>query len=203
MIAQLTGILAMKSPEYAVIDVQGVGYGVFITLNTFYDLPEIGEKIRLQIYTYVREDALKLYGFLTSKERLIFEQLIGVNKVGPKLARNILSKLSVDQLELAILQTDAGLIHTIPGIGEKTAQRLVLELKDKIGRCETQEARMDVTARIDEREILFSDAVSALMNLGYSQRDSQKVIRSCLSSYPAEELNLKALIKYSLERLSG
>ncbi|MBN2372587.1 Holliday junction branch migration protein RuvA [bacterium] len=205
VIAHLTGTLNVKSPEYVVLDVNGVGYGLFVTLNTFYDLPDIGTKITLLTYTHVREDALQLYGFLSLKERLMFEKLIGVSKIGPKLARNILSKLSAEDLKSAIVQADAGLIHSIPGIGEKTAQRLILELKDKISRPDISEedARYDILAKTHEKDgSLFTDAVSALVNLGYPKHNAQKAVQSCVSSRPSGIDSLKDLIKHSLDLLS-
>ncbi len=203
MIARLTGTLVLKSPEYIVLDVNGVGYGIYISLYTFYELPESGVPVTLLIYTHMREDAIKLYGFLTLREKLVFEQLIGISKIGPKLARNILSKLSVEELESAILKANAGLIHSIPGIGEKTAQRLILELKDKIHQLSTSEPMHILETKTEDKESCLSDAVSALINLGYSKRESQKAVRAYMSAHLSEPFTLKDVIKHSLDILSS
>ncbi|MGA1863521.1 MAG: Holliday junction branch migration protein RuvA [bacterium] len=201
MIAHLRGILSYKSPEHIVIDVHGVGYGLFITLNTFYKLPELGEETTLLTYTHVREDTLQLYGFLSEDEKRLFQQLIGVSKIGPKLARNILSKLSVDDLKSAIIQADSGLINAIPGVGEKTAKRLILELKDKIPYTDIPEPVLSHETTTGDKESLFSDAVSALINLGYPKNKAERTVRACLSSGESFH-SLSRIIKYSLDLIT-
>jgi Holliday junction DNA helicase RuvA len=201
MIAHLKGTLSYKSPEYIVIDVHGVGYGLFITLNTFYKLPELGGQTTLLTYTHVREDTLQLYGFLSEDERILFQQLIGISKIGPKLARNILSKLSVDDLKSAIIQADSVSINAIPGVGEKTSKRLILELKDKIPYVETPEPLISRETPLGDKESLFSDAVSALINLGYPKSKAEKTVRSCLSSRESVP-SLSHVIKYSLDLIT-
>jgi len=201
MIAHLKGLLSYKSPEYIVIDVHGVGYGLFVTLNTFYALPGLGDQATLLTYTHVREDTLQLYGFLSEDERILFQQLIGISKIGPKLARNILSKLSVNDLKSAILQADSILINSVPGVGEKTAKRLILELKDKIAHEDIPEPMIYRETPLQERESLFSDAVSALINLGYPKSKAEKTVRACLSSRPSSP-TLSNVIKYSLDLIT-
>lgn len=201
MIAQLKGILSYKSPEYIVIDVHGVGYGLFVTLNTFYKLPELGGETSLLTYTHVREDTLQLYGFLSEDEKLLFQQLIAISKIGPKLARNILSKLSVDDLKSAIVQADSGLINAIPGVGEKTAKRLILELKDKISFTDTPEPVFSLETSTGDKESLFSDAVSALINLGYPKNKAERAVRACLSSGESFR-SLSSVIKCSLDLIT-
>jgi len=199
MIAHLTGVLKMKSPDFVVLDVHGVGYGLFITLNTFYELPEPGAETSLLTYTHVREDTLQLYGFLSEDERILFQQLIGISKIGPKLARNILSKLSVQELRKAIFHADSCWINSIPGVGEKTAKRLILELKDKILPLESTESMASQNIPLQDNSALFSDAVSALINLGYPKSKAEKTVRSCLTSQKANPITLSNLIKHALD----
>lgn len=201
MIAHLKGTLSYKSPEYIVIDVHGVGYGLFVSLNTFYKLPELGGQTTLLTYTHVREDTLQLYGFLSEDERGLFQELIGISKIGPKLARNILSKLSVDDLKSAIIQADSVLINAIPGVGEKTAKRLILELKDKIAYVEPPAPLISRVTPLGDKESLFSDAVSALINLGYPKSKAEKTVRACLSSRESVP-SLSHVIKYSLDLIT-
>ena len=137
MIARLTGRLATKNPTDVILDVGGVGYQVFIPLSTFYELPERGEPLTLQIYTAMRENALELYGFLSTQEKEIFKLLLSVSKIGPKMAQNILSGIAPQDLTSAILSGDLLKLSTIPGIGKKSAERLVLELKDKIPKAQS------------------------------------------------------------------
>lgn len=201
MIAHLKGILSYKSPEYIVIDVHGVGYGLFVSLNTFYKLPELGNQTTLLTYTHVREDTLQLYGFLSEDERILFQQLIGISKIGPKLARNILSKLSVNDLKSAILQADSVMINSVPGVGEKTAKRLILELKDKIPYADIPEPIIYRETPLQDKESLFLDAVSALINLGYPKNKAEKTVRACLSSHSSSP-SLSHVIKYSLDLIT-
>ncbi|MGA1843435.1 MAG: Holliday junction branch migration protein RuvA [bacterium] len=202
MIAHLTGTLSYKSPEYIVLDVHGVGYGLFVTLYTFYELPDCGAQTTLFTYTHVREDALQLYGFLTEEERAVFQHLISVNKIGPKLARNILSRLSVTDLTSAILHADSCRINAIPGIGEKTAQRLIIELRDKIARQDTQVPVMPQGVPSADRDSLFTDAVSALINLGYPKNKAEKTVRSCLTQRSDDPWTLGDIIKHSLDLIT-
>src|SRR4051812_35516262 len=134
MIASLTGRLAFKAPTQLVLDVHGVGYEVFIPLSTYYGLPDLSESILLSVYTHVREDAISLFGFLTSQEKDAFVLLTSVSGVGPKLALSILSALPVSDLVSAIQSEDVEKLTSVPGIGNKSAGRLVLELKDKVGK---------------------------------------------------------------------
>ena len=136
MIALLTGLIAHKSPDHIVLDVQGVGYRVHIPFSTYYELPEEGGTATLHIHTSVREDAILLYGFRTRLEKSFFQLLISVSGVGPKLARDILSNIQPGMLAQALTHGDLQKLSTIPGIGKKTAERLVLELKDKVGKLD-------------------------------------------------------------------
>src|ERR671924_741449 len=134
MIARLTGALVTKAVDHVVLDVRDVGYRVFIPLSTYYDLPEINASVSLLIHTYVREDALQLYGFLTADERDLFEALLRVTKVGPKLALAMLSGMSAADLQQAVVEGDVPRLSTVPGVGRKTAERLILELREKLAR---------------------------------------------------------------------
>mgnify|MGYP000179736770 CR=1 FL=1 len=132
MIAHLKGQLAYKSPEYTIVDVNGVGYQVFTPLSTYYALPGLGQTVSLRVHTRVREDELKLFGFLTEEEQTIFQKLITINKVGPRVALGILSGMSPADFISAVMNNDAARLSTIPGVGKKTAERLTLEMKDKL-----------------------------------------------------------------------
>lgn len=197
MIARLTGKLAYKSPEYLVLDVNGVGYQVFVPLSTFYELPEKGDIVSLQIYTAVREDAIELYGFLTLEEREIFKLLLTVSKIGPKLARNILSGISVTELKNALLSANVLKLNAIPGIGQKMAERLVLELKDKVPSTLITREVEEISP--DEK---VADALSALMNLGYKRNLAEQAIKRAISEIGAES-SLEEIIRASLKYFSG
>lgn len=164
MISYIKGILDHKEPSLAIIDVNGVGYEIFIPLSTYEKLPIIGSLVKLHTHHYVREDAIHLYGFLTTEEKEIFELLLTISGIGAKVALTILSSMSVDDFRRAIAQNNMKALTKIPGIGKKSAERMLLELKDKIGRIKVDEE----TARILEPESI-SDAVLALMNLGVAQ----------------------------------
>src|SRR5207245_6346191 len=133
MIARLTGVLEEKTPDYLVVNVNGVGYQVFVSLQTFYRLPALHERVTLHVYTHLREDALQLYGFLEEKEKVSFLLLKGVSGIGPRLALNILSGLPVDELENALRASDVTRLVAVPGVGQKTAERPVVELRAKDG----------------------------------------------------------------------
>lgn len=191
MIVQLTGILASKAPDSCVIDVGGVGYGVLVSLTTFASLPESGEKASLSIYTHVREDQFVLYGFSSPHERLLFQRLIGVSGVGPKTALAILSGIPASNLVDAIGSEDRLRLSTIPGVGKKTAERIIVELKDRI----SKDAAFSSAQPATSRGRLHEDAVSALTNLGYARAVAEEAIRkSGLSDgMPIEDLIRSAL----------
>lgn len=177
MIARLEGRLAEKSPEAVLLDVNGVGYEVRVPLSTFVDLPDDGKTVRLRIHTHVREDVLQLYGFTTEAERAAFRLLIGINGVGPRLALAILSGISVSRLAGAVRASDLGALQSTPGVGAKTAQRILVELRDRVDLLESApEPGVDVD--IDEA------TVSALVNLGYPRGHAEKVVRSARERLP-------------------
>ena len=197
MIAQLRGTLLSKSPVEVVVDVGGVGYLVHAPLSTFYALPADGAAVTLKIHTHVREDAIKLYGFLTGEELAIFERLIGISKVGPRLALSILSGMPPGELVAAVMAGDVARLATIPGIGKKTAERLSLEMRDKF-----QDLAADFTVPAGKgKNAVLDDALSALVNLGYRKPEAEKTLKE-LWDKAGGDIGLEQLIKDSLNRLS-
>lgn len=177
MIALLTGTIAYKSLEHVILDVGGVGYRVVVPLSTFYELPDTGTTT-LHIHTHVKEDMLALYGFLTSREKEMFILLLGVSGVGPKLAVNILSNIPAADLSDALMNQDVKRLSAIPGIGKKTAERLSLELKDKIARMSPEGARPTQQRVHASDGACLDDVLSALVNLGYKENQARKVLES-------------------------
>ena len=176
MIALIRGTLVYRSIDHVIIDVGGVGYRLSIPLSTFYSLPETGE-VSLFTHTHVREDALLLYGFLTLEEKDLFVILIGISGVGPKLAVNILSHIPAGDLKRAIAAGDIQRLTGLPGIGKKTAERLVLELKDKIGPLDGLPEANDAMSGVGtSASDLINDVISALVNLGYKENLARKVL---------------------------
>jgi Holliday junction DNA helicase RuvA len=165
MIGQLSGKLVSKNPPQVILDVQGVGYEIDVPMSSFYDLPEIGKGITLLTHFVVREDAQLLYGFLTHDERRAFRELIKVSGVGPRIGLAVLSGLSVSQLVQAISMQEVGLLTRVPGIGKKTAERLILELKGKLGESMASPGSLPVGSQ-------QADIVHALLALGYSEKEA-------------------------------
>ncbi len=170
MIARICGTLVVKKPEYVVVDVGGVGYRLFLSLNSFYQLPETDSAITLHVHTLVREDAIHLYGFIDNDEKEAFLRLIGVSGVGPKVALSILSGLTPDELWLAVQNRNAQALTKAPGVGKKTAGRLLLELEGKLPEPE------DLAAAPPAACTAAEDAVSALINLGYPEATARKAV---------------------------
>lgn len=166
MIGRLTGILLEKNPPQILLDVQGVGYELDVPMSTFYNLPELNEKVVLHTQLIVREDAHLLYGFLSNEERLAFRQLLKISGVGPKLALSVLSGLSLNDLALAVVNKEVGRLTKIPGVGKKTAERLLLELQGKF---------VSAGAELAQRTTVFSsgnDIMNALQALGYNDKEA-------------------------------
>ena len=197
MIAHLIGKLIYKSPDHSIVDVNGIGYKIFTPLSTYYVLPKTGDSVTLHIHTRVREDELKLFGFLTEEEQTIFEKLITINKVGPKLALGILSGMSPKNLLTAIMNNDAARLSTIPGVGKKTAERLTLEMKDKLS-----DLTFEMEHQLDSEapEGFYEDALSALVNLGYKKPQAEKSLKSAYNKI-GKSSSLEELIKESLNNL--
>ncbi len=197
MIALLSGRLVYKSPEYSIIDVNGVGYQVFTSLTSFYSLPEINDALTINIHTHHREDAIHLFGFVEKSEKELFYFLIGVSGIGPKLALTILSGMPADQLIAAITDGDVGRLTNISGIGKKTADRLILELKEKVKHI----APAVRSGERAEKNRIKDDAISALINLGYNRAVAKDAIEKI--SIDAEgNITVENLIRESLKVLS-
>lgn len=197
MIALVKGELAYKSVDHVIVDVGGVGYRLFIPLSTFYILPESG-LVQLFVHTHVREDALLLYGFLTVDEKELFATLIGISGIGPKLAVNILSHIPVVDLKLAIAGGDIKRLSGLPGIGKKTAERLVLELKDKIGDTSALVATVPGDASSAASSASLEDVISALINLGYKESQARKILESMEI---APDASMETILKSALKVL--
>ena len=197
MIAHLKGQLTYKSPEYTIVDVNGVGYQVFTPLSTYYALPNPGQTVSLRVHTRVREDELKLFGFLTEEEQTIFQKLITINKVGPRLALGILSGMSPADFISAVMNNDAARLNTIPGVGMKTAERLTLEMKDKLAELALE---MEHHPEATPKQGFYDDALSALINLGYKKPEAEKALKT-IYNQNGKDANLEDLIKESLNIL--
>jgi Holliday junction DNA helicase RuvA len=197
MIALLTGKIAGKSPDSVILDVNGVGYRVQIPFSTFFALPEEGETLTLNIHTNVKEDAIHLYGFLTPREKQFFQLLITVSGVGPKLAKDILSNIQPDQLASALSRGDIVRLSAIPGIGKKTSERLVLELKDKVVKMGLAGGNNCITLSKQENSIR-DDVASALINLGYKEA---VVIKTLAEIEPGEDAPMETVLKLALKKL--
>jgi Holliday junction DNA helicase RuvA len=182
MIAFLRGRVLEKQPNRIIIDVQGVGYEVHVPLSTYYDVGDEGADIAVRVYTHVREDALQLYGFLTDLERQLFERLIGISGIGPKLAIAILSGVDSRELVAAVQRGDVARLTAIPGIGKKTAERIVLDLRDRLSQLAVPVAAAAPAAAGPDR--LRGDLVSALQNLGYHRPQAEKAVESTLTATP-------------------
>ncbi len=191
MIGRLVGILAQKQPPLVLVDVQGVGYELDVPMSTFYQLPAVGERVTLHTQLVVREDAHQLYGFLTEAERGTFRQLLKVAGVGARTALAVLSGLSVAELVEAVTRQDTGRLTRIPGIGKKTAERLLLELKDKLG--------ADVTVGLAGPRAMpvSSDVLHALVALGYNEREALAAMKTV-----AADASVADGIKQALKTLS-
>ncbi|MFQ6672400.1 MAG: Holliday junction branch migration protein RuvA [Candidatus Tectimicrobiota bacterium] len=198
MIAQLSGRLTAKSPERAVVDVHGVGYACTIPLTTYYHLPAVGEPVTLLVYTHVREDTIALYGFGTAEERDLFELLIGVSKIGPRLARNILSGLPAEELRAALAKGDAARLARIPGVGPKTAERMLVELKDKAALSEPVAVQDD--GQPPEGDPVAGDCLSALTNLGYRKGEATRAVEAAQAAL-GPKAPFEALLKQALRAL--
>jgi len=206
MIAHLSGTLLSKQATTVIVDVGGVGYDVAIPLSTFYDLGEIGDPVQLRVYTHVREDALQLYGFKTARERELFLQLISVNGVGPSLAIKLLSGMNADEMIASIRTNNLVRLVAIPGVGRKTAERLVVDLRDKIAALsspaleEEFAAKAAVEGATTTTEAMRNDAMSALSNLGYQKAAIEKAVKNAVDE--GGELSVEVILRRSLRSLA-
>jgi holliday junction DNA helicase RuvA len=200
MIAQLTGILDSKEINYVVVDVNGVGYKVFVPTSTLSKLPKVGENIKIYTYQVVREDALDLYGFLRKEERGLFSMLLSVSGIGPKSALGLLSGIKMEDLVIAISKGTVDLITSVPGIGLKTAQKLVIELKEKVAKAYAISG-VEHTKDLPGESPLLSDAIAALMTLGYSVKEARDAIMKAGVDL-SKAKSVEDIIKQSLKALS-
>lgn len=204
MIAHLSGTLLSKQPNSVIVDVSGVGYDVSIPLSTFYDLGDEGSAVRLQIYTHVKEDALQLYGFKTPRERELFVNFISVSGIGPKIGIALLSGMSADELIASIKANNLARLTLIPGVGRKTAERLIVDLREKMTALSvtpTEETGGPAEARSGAPEdYVRSDALSALFNLGYQRSAAEKAVDAALSD--GGELTIDSVLRRALRKLA-
>jgi Holliday junction DNA helicase RuvA len=201
LIAHLRGTILEKHPNRIVIDVNGVGYDVFVPLSTFYGLGEPGADIAVRIHTHVREDALLLYGFATLLEQELFERLIGVSGIGPKVALAVLSGIEPLELIRAIERGDLARLTAIPGVGKKTSERIVLELKDRLPRA--QAAAVAAGAAAKDAPALRDDVVSALVNLGYHRPLAEKSAEAAINTLgSAADASFERTLKQALREIS-
>ena len=195
MIGRLTGRLAAKATDHVLLDVAGVGYLVHIPLSTFYELPEAESPASLFIHTHVREDQLALYGFLSERERALFLMLMSVAGIGPKVALTVLSGIPPSDLVLALRKQDVRRLVSIPGVGKKTAERMVLELAEKVQKLSEEPSTATPAA------VAADDVVSALVNLGYKRSEAERAVETITRiGAPAD---FGAYLKEALKRLTG
>ena len=204
MIAHLSGTLLSKQATSVIVDVSGVGYEVTIPVSTFYDLEDVGGTVQLRIYTHVREDALQLYGFKTARERELFLKIISVTGIGPKLGITLLSGMSADELIASIRTNNLARLTLIPGVGRKTAERLILELREKIAELSSAELEEELGAKAEVTEptedIARGDALSALLNLGYQRSAAEKAIDAALNE--GGDITVESILRRSLKKLA-
>lgn len=197
MIARLSGTLLEKNVQRLVIDVSGVGYDVLVPLSTFYAVGDVGAKVVLRVHTHVREDALLLYGFMTPLEQTLFERLITVSGIGPKLALAVLSGIESGDLVKAIRQSDIARLTRTPGVGRKTAERLVVELKDRMPQAIGEDGG---APPVDTGDSVRDDVLSALENLGYQRHSVEKAVDAALRRDEAHDF--ESVLRQILRELS-
>lgn len=206
MIAHLSGTLLSKQATSVIVDVGGVGYEIAIPLSTFYELGEVGSSVQLRVYTHVREDALQLYGFKTARERELFLQLISVNGVGPGLAIKLLSGMNADEMIASIRTNNLVRLVAIPGVGRKTAERLVVDLRDKIAALSSPALEEEFAAKAAAAGVsaspdsMRSDAISALANLGYQKTAAEKAVKTAIDE--GGDLSVEVILRRSLRSLA-
>jgi holliday junction DNA helicase RuvA len=202
MIALISGKIAHKGISSIVVDANGVGYRIFIPLTTFYELPEAGELVTLHVHTNVKQDAINLFGFYTIQERDLFQLMISVSGIGPKIAMNIISGITANDLLQAISRGDVGKLVSIPGVGRKMAERLILELKEKVIKKMTMEQIPAMDDQYKAGEMIKEDVLSALVNLGYKDNTAKNALDKVMQ-LSKEDLTLDQLLKKTLKILAG
>lgn len=201
MIVRINGTLIYKSIDCVIIDVNGIGYRVFVPLSTFYVLPDTGQPVILSTYTYLRNDSISLFGFYTAEEKEVFQLMLFVSGIGPKLAMNILSGISAKELVEAVFTGNLNRLVGVPGVGKKMAERMILELKDKIVKLKSEEVISAVSDGKTLEELMREDAMSALINLGYKRNVVSSTLDMVMDESP-EELALEVVLKKVLKILS-
>ena len=206
MIAHLSGTLLSKQATSVIVDVSGVGYEVNIPLSTFYDLEDTGSNVKLRIYTHVKEDALQLYGFKTARERELFINFISVSGIGPKLGIALLSGMSADELIASIKTNNLARLTLIPGVGRKTAERLIVDLREKMAALSAGQVTEETGARPEAGEestedSVRSQALSGLMNLGYQRSAAEKAVDAALSE--GGDISVESVLKRSLRKIGS
>jgi len=201
MIALLRGVLVEKHPNQAVVDVGGVGYDVTIPVSTYAHLPDAGAEVRLRIHTHVREDALALFGFLTQDEKAVFEKLISVSGIGPKMAMAVLSGIGVQELIASIRRGEVDRLVRIPGVGKKTAERMVVELRDKMPAPSGEETAAAPGAPSGALTAIEQDVLSALLNLGCARPAAEGAVRKARAGNapPPANTEFEPLFRRALE----
>ena len=202
MIALINGLLIYKSINYIIVETNGVGYQIYVPLTTFYELPDTHQHITLHIHTHVRQDAISLFGFISGEVKNMFELMITVSGIGPRLALNILSGISPEELIRAVSHGNLDRLVSIPGVGKKTAERMILELKDKVVKLSTYEALYDGDGNIKVYDSIIDDVLSALINLGYKNQRAREVLDKIINK-SSETLTLDTLLKKALKVLAG
>ena len=201
MIASLTGILKYKNPTEILIDVHGVGYTVSIPLSTYEKLGDVGSSISLLTYFHVREDAMQLFGFFSDEERRLFKLLISESGIGPKIAQSILSGINIEELKSHLISGNIIALTAIPGVGKKTAERLILELRDKVGKA-TIDAE-PISALGMASAAIRAEALQALTSLGYNLQIAEKSIRLVLKETEGSIISLEELVKRALRHTNA
>jgi Holliday junction DNA helicase RuvA len=201
MIASINGTLTFKSPGHITVEVSGVGYRIFIPLSTFYELSDEGTMVRLHIYTAVREDAIHLFGFCTSEEKQLFEVLLTVNGIGPRLALGLLSGITPRDFIGAVFTEDRTTLTRIPGVGKKMAERIILELRDKLVRLDAAAAGGAIKDKARPMDALRDDALSALVNLGYKKSTAKSILDRVFDDSPGV-MSLEEALKKALQMMS-
>jgi Holliday junction DNA helicase RuvA len=205
MIAHLSGRLLSKEPNSVIVDVSGVGYEVNIPLSTFYELENEGSDVKLRIYTHVKEDALQLYGFRTARERELFVNFISVSGIGPKLGIALLSGMSADELVASIKNNNLARLTLIPGVGRKTAERLIVDLREKMTALAASQVEEEPGLQSDSsipssNDDVRSQALSGLLNLGYQKSAAEKAIDSALGE--GGEITVELVLRRGLRKLA-
>jgi len=202
VIARINGILIQKTPVSLVVEAMGVGYEIFVPLTTFYELPDVGQNVVLQVYTQVREDAITLFGFISQREKDLFQLLITVNGIGPKLAMNILSGTDPVELLRSIARGDLNRLVRIPGVGKKMAERIIFDLRDKKMVDMPEAAAGDKTLPVD-LDAIREDALSALINLGYKNQVVNDALNRLFREEHTVEMSLDLILKKTLKMLAN